>query len=185
MLVIVGSTNEIKVGAVEQTLVDYPTFTGFHVMGVSVPSGVSEQPLTLDEIVQGASNRASHAFKAHPQCCYSFGIESGIFPVKGTRTGFFEACVCAIYDGCRFYFGLSSGFEVPPAILHHVLHDGADLGVACHLAGITDNPRLGSSEGLVGILTSGRMNRLAYTKQSLVTALVQLEHATWYKDSKR
>jgi len=54
---------------------------------------------------------------------------------------------------------------------------GMNMSDACLGAGLTTNPKLGASEGLIGILTHGRMDRLAYTTQAVTTALIHLENA--------
>jgi len=43
-------------------------------------------------------------------------------------------------------------------------------------AGLTNNPKLGSQEGAVGLLTKGRLTRKEYTKQAIRTALIHLEN---------
>lgn len=181
MIIAIGTTNVIKVQAVEEVLVDYPTLAHAKLISVSVPSGISEQPLSLEEIIKGAKNRAKNAYDACSTCDYSFGIESGLFEAVGAQTGYLEACICCIYDGADTYLGLSCGFEVPPQILQLVLEKDRDLSQACHESGITKNPKLGSAEGLIGILSKGRVTRKEYTKQCIVTALIQLENEALYK----
>ena len=114
------------------------------------------------------------------ECTYAFGIESGLFEAPGAQTGFLESSICCIYDGKNYILGLSCGFEVPPPILERVLQENMDLGQACYHSGITTNTNLGSAEGLIGILTKGRISRKEYTKQCVITALIQLENAHWY-----
>jgi len=184
MKIAIGTTNEIKVQALEETLNDYPQFVRAIVSSFSVPSGIAEQPLSLEEMIRGAKNRAHNAYLACNGCHYSFGIESGLFEAVGSQTGFLEACICCIFDGVDFHVGLSCGFEVPPQILGLVLDNNKDLGQACYESGITANSKLGAAEGLVGILTKGRINRKEYTKQCITTALVQLENALWYQTAK-
>ena len=181
MKIAIGSTNIVKVQAVEETLQDYPLFAEANYFPFSVSSDVSEQPLTLEEIVTGAKNRARKAFALCSSCDYAFGLESGLFQATGTMTGYFEACVCCIYDGKNDHCGLSCGFELPPFILKHVLENNMDLNQACNEAGITTNSKLGSAEGIVGILTKGRVVRKKYTQQCIITALVQIEHKEWYQ----
>ena len=180
MVIAVGSTNRIKVEAVEEVIKSYPDLASAHIKSFSVPSGVSDQPLSLDEIIRGAQNRAKNAFIQCASCSYSFGLESGLFPASGTSTGFLEASICCIYDGTIYHTGLSCGFEVPHAILDLVINQKMDLAQACYHAGITTNTKLGSSEGLIGLLSKGRINRKEYTKQSIITALFQLENQAWY-----
>ena len=139
-----------------------------------------EQPLSLEEIIQGAKNRAYNAFQASQPCSYSIGLESGLFKAPGTMTGFLEASICSIFDGTNHHIGMSCGFEIPPAILELVLTKKLNFSEACHHAKITEHAHLGSKEGLIGLLTKGKIDRKKYTKQSIITALIQLENASWH-----
>jgi inosine/xanthosine triphosphatase len=177
----IGTTNVIKIEAVKETLKNYPLFDGAVFESYSISSEVSDQPLSLEEIIRGAKNRARNAFDNCKGCHYAFGIESGLFEALGTQTGYLEACICCIYDGISDHIGLSCGFEIPPTILHYVLNQQMDLSQACFHSGITSNAKLGSAEGLVGILTKGRINRKEYTKQCITTALIQLENHLLYR----
>ena len=179
-MIAVGSKNVIKVQAVEEVIKEYPSLAGCAVQAFAVTSGVSEQPLSLEETILGAKIRAQSAFAVCPSCSYGFGIESGLFQVNGTETGFLEACICCIYNGSNYFVGMSCGFEVPKPILNFVLEKKMDLSQACFHSGITANQNLGSAEGLIGILTKGRVNRKEYTRQCIITALMQVEQSQWY-----
>lgn len=179
MIIVVGSTNQAKIQAVKEVIKDYPLLAEAKIVAMQVSSEISEQPLSLEEIIQGAKNRAKNAFTVE-KCTFAIGLESGLFEAKGSQTGFLEACICSIYDGATHSLGLSSGFEVPPQILHLVLKKKMDLTQACNEFGVSKNPKLGASDGLIGLLTKGRVTRREYTKQSLVTALIQMENAHLY-----
>lgn len=181
MLIVVGSINNIKVQAVEEVLKHYPDFADAKIKSLAVPSGISEQPMSLEETIQGAKNRAQNAFLTNGKnYSYGFGIESGLFQAPGTKTGYLEGSICAIFDGKNHYIGLSCGFEVPPHILDFILNKNMDLSQACLHAKVTENPHLGAGEGLIGLLTKGKINRKEYTKQCVITALSQLDHKHWY-----
>lgn len=173
MKIIVGSKNQAKVNAVAEILREYPHLTGAEVSGAETTSGVSDQPKSLEETVQGAKNRAKEVFGA---CDYSIGIESGLMHVPGSKSGYMDVCVCAIYDGTEFHVGLSSAWEFPDVSTTNLMvKDGLNMSQAINKAGMTKNPHVGSAEGAIGILTKGRMNRKEYTKQALRTALIHLE----------
>ncbi|ERJ13621.1 DUF84 family protein [Haloplasma contractile] len=77
MKVLVGSTNNVKVNAVKSI------FTEYDVDGISVDSGVSDQPFSDDETIQGAINRAMLA-KDHADI--GIGLEAGVVKTKyGTQ----------------------------------------------------------------------------------------------------
>ena len=105
MKINVGSSNEVKVEAVKEVIKDYPILLNAEVNGVAVEPGVSKQPKSLDEIVQGAKNRATNAFY---DCSYSFGIESGLIELSDR---YMDGAVCAVYDGRDYYLGLSLGID--------------------------------------------------------------------------
>lgn len=180
MIIAVGSTNQVKVLAVEEVVKTYPYLDQSKIIPFSVPSEVREQPLTLEETILGAKNRAKNAFTKCDSCSFGVGIESGLCQAIGTRSGFLHVCACCIYDGAHNCTGLSTGFEVPPLILDLMISQKMDLSQASFLCGITDNLNIGAAEGLIGILTKGRMNRKEYTKQSVITAFIQLENHQWY-----
>ena len=172
----VGTTNACKLSAVRKAIAAYPEVCGA-VSAHKVASNVSEQPMTLDETTRGAKNRAEAAAAA--ACAekkasdasmrvLGIGIESGLFALDGK---YFDVCVVAAYDGRHHHIGLSCAFEIPPTILTHVLDGGADLSQACNRSGITNDPKLGEHGGLIGLLSSGRLTREAYTVQALNTAL--------------
>jgi inosine/xanthosine triphosphatase len=174
MKIIVASTNPQKIQAVSDLVPKYDFLVGATVEGINVLSGVSDQPKSIEETVQGAVNRAKSAFA---DADYSFGIESGLMNIPQTKSGIMDVCVCAIFDGKNIHLGLSSAFE-PPKKIVDLMHDkGMSMSDACLEAGLTANPKLGASEGLIGILTSGRIDRLAYTTQAVITALIHLENA--------
>src|ERR1041385_8210729 len=81
--IVVASTNPVKVQA---------ALNGFQAMfperqfcadGISVPSGVSVQPMTSHETLQGATNRATNAHHQRPDADYWVGIEGGVDEIDG------------------------------------------------------------------------------------------------------
>lgn len=179
MVVAVGSTNVAKVLAVKEVLQESLHFANARVIGLAVGSDISEQPLSLQETIEGAKNRAKNAF-TQGDYKYGIGIESGLMAAQETFSGYLHISACSIYDGARHYTGLSTGFEIPPQILELVLNKKMDLTQACLHSGITTNTKIGSTEGLIGILTKGRVDRKEYSKQCVSAAILQLENSDWY-----
>jgi inosine/xanthosine triphosphatase len=179
MIIAIGSTNAAKVLAVKEVLLN-SNLGHFQITSQDVKSEVSEQPLTLQETTLGAKNRAKNAF-FNSQCKYAFGIESGFMESLETSTGYLHISVCSIYEGKNHYIGLSSGYEVPAEILDLVINKQMKLSQACLQSGISSNEKIGSTEGLIGVLTRGRIDRKEYSKQCIMTALLQLENLKWYQ----
>lgn len=177
MKIIIGSKNKVKVEAVKEIAVHYEMFDGVIFDMINVESGVADQPKSLEEVVEGAKNRAKNARKGGD---LGVGLESGLMDVPGSKSGKMDLCACAIFDGKEFHLGLSSAFECPTEMNRLMLEEGLDMSQACNKIGLTDNPEIGSEEGAIGILTKGRMTRKDYTKQSIITALIHLENAELY-----
>lgn len=177
MKIIVASTNDVKVSAVREALGEYPVLKDAEIEGIAVDTGVSEQPKSLEETVQGAVNRAEAAFV---ECDYSIGIESGLMSVPHTKSGSMDFCACSIYDGKRHSLGLSCAFEFPKVVTDMIQELGITANDAFYKAGLTSDRKIGSADGAIGLLTKGRVTRKEYTKQALHMALIHLENKKLY-----
>jgi inosine/xanthosine triphosphatase len=169
----IASQNPVKVEALKEILLDYNHLQDAKVESVDVSSGVSDQPKSLEETITGAKNRAK---TAHIDCEYSFGIESGLMAVPHTKSGYMDVCACAIFDGSKYHLGLSSAWEAPEKVSKLILEDGLDMNEAAYKAGLTKDKKVGSAQGLVGIMTKGRLTRKAYTKEAIRTSLIHIDN---------
>jgi inosine/xanthosine triphosphatase len=165
----VASLNQNKINAVKEV------FPSYQVEGSACPSGVREQPLSLDEIIKGAINRAKGVYE---DCIYSIGIEDGISRVPQTASGYMNFCCCAVYDGRRIYLGLGPAFEYPPECTKMVIEDGITISEA--FTPFSGKPDIGYDEGIIGWLTEGRINRTVYTKQAVEMARIQIDNQGLY-----
>jgi inosine/xanthosine triphosphatase len=173
MIIGIGTKNEAKIQAIKECLSNYKIFSGnIMYLPKDVKSGVSEQPKSLEETIRGAINRAKRSFE---DCAYSIGVEGGLMKVPYVKTNYMNVCACAIYDGTDAYIGLSSAYEYPQNVINTVFNENIDVGKAFHKLELTNNPKIGSSEGAVGILTNGRITRKDYTKQAVTMALIRLD----------
>ncbi|MBU2025317.1 MAG: inosine/xanthosine triphosphatase [Patescibacteria group bacterium] len=186
MKVIIGTKNEAKVEALRETLRGYELFGDFSLKAIEVCSGVSEQPKTIKETIKGAENRARTAWeKSRGEVDFSFGLESGLMKTAGTKSGYMDTCVCAIFDGKDFCLGFSSCFEYPKKAVKLIFDKGLTVTQAFRELGLSNKARLGREEGAIGILTGGRLTRKGYTKQAIVTALIQVENKGLYGETGR
>ncbi len=150
MEIAVGSTNPVKIEAVERTLERYePT-----VAAVDVDSGVSEQPRSIEETVRGAENRARRALAA-TDADYGVGLEGGVARLEGVP-GLSLIMWGATTDGDRLERGGGPTLRLPDDVADRV-EDGAELGPVM-------DDRLGTegvaeSEGAAGVLTAGLTDR--------------------------
>lgn len=172
----IGSTNPTKIAAVTNALHAAPAFATAEAAGVAVIVPEFGHPKTLEEVTEGAMNRARQALTDGD---YGVGIEGGLMPAPLTRTGYWEVTVCAIYDGTEMFFGLSSGVEWPKKVLDLILQ-GRDGSQALREAGFTDQVKIGATIGLIGMLSGGRVDRTVYMQQAVDMALIQMENKTHY-----
>jgi inosine/xanthosine triphosphatase len=164
MRVAVGSTNPVKVRAVEEVLREF--YPEIEVFGVEVSSKVSAQPLGMEETVRGAVNRARAALK-HGEL--GVGIEAGLVEVPFAITGYMDVQFCAISDGEVITLGAGSGFEYPPSVIRQVLR-GREVGeVMEELSGIRN---IGRKGGAIGFLSKGKLSRKELTKQAVLMAML-------------
>ena len=128
--------------------------------------------MSLDETIKGAINRAQGSFN---NCQYSVGLESGLMTVPYTKSGYMDVCACAIFDGHNYYLGLSSAWEPLATVVHYIINEGLDMNEAALQAGLTSKKNVVSAEGLVGIVTKGKLSRKEYTKEAIRMALIHLD----------
>lgn len=174
-MIVVGSLNPAKLAAVSAVLATHPRLAGLPVTGLDAPSGVREQPMSLEETVQGAKYRAWGSLRA-PGATIALGIESGVWrPIDAQLVGpngMLSLCVCVVVGrGFSPLTGFASSWLIPPAVAHFVMA-GKTLSEATRLAGLTNEDDIGRAEGLIGILSGGTINRQAYVEEAVRAALL-------------
>lgn len=172
MKITIGSKNPIKIASVTEAAEMYPDFfTNPEFTAIDVPVELFGHPKSLEETVSGAIKRARAAFI---DADYSFGIEGGLMAVPHTKSGFMEVGVCAIYDGANIHLGLSSAFEWPKKAFDLIVNHGMDGSQAVREAGITSHEKIGASDGIISILTKGKVTRKDKTRDSVIMAITHL-----------
>jgi len=177
MKIHIGSKSPTKVKAITDIVKDYDLFKNATCENFAVQSGVSDQPMTMQETINGAKNRAERCFEGAD---YSFAIESGLMEVPETKSGYMNISVCAIYDGREFHLGIASLFEYPKEVIRLVKEKGLEISHAFKAAGFTDKDKIGYEEGVIGAVTKGRVNSEKYFKEAVVAALIHLENPDMY-----
>ncbi|MDL2286305.1 DUF84 family protein [Desulfococcaceae bacterium OttesenSCG-928-F15] len=167
-----GSMNPVKKEALAQVLAESGRFLNVEVCNMDADSGVSDQPMGFEDTLLGARNRASASWSA--DFSFGVGIESGIIPVPLTKSGYMNLTSCVLFDGKEFFTGLGPAFELPEAVVGFILEEKMELDSAIKAAGLSNNPRIGYSEGLIGLLTKNVITRMHYTKPAIHMALASL-----------
>lgn len=176
LVVRVGSANPVKVAAVEAVFREWLPGVALDVQATEVESGVVEQPFDVDT-VKGAEGRAKQALEVDeapsaedPGAEYGVGIEAGLFEDLATML-WMDVQHCVIVDRTGYEtHGHGPGFCYPRAVMRPVLDDGKTIEEA--LAPLSGEARIGRTQGAVGWLTEGRLDRSRLTRSAVEAALV-------------
>lgn len=162
----IGSKNQAKIEAVVQAFaqLNQPA----HVKGVDALSGVSSQPMTDRETLEGAINRARWTLKAEP-FDLAIGLEGG---VDETPMGMILCNWCAIVDN-HGSIGIGGGVRIlVPDDIADQIREGKELGdVIDQFAG---GHNIRNGEGTIGILTGGQISRSQMFRDSIICAMSSL-----------
>ena len=80
MKVVVGSKNPVKIQATKEAFEKLWPKKNRSVIGLEVKSGVSDQPMSDEESIKGASNRAKKALKTG-KADFGIGFEGGLHKI--------------------------------------------------------------------------------------------------------
>ncbi len=165
MKIVVASTNPIKI---EATRVGFSQVFGdnIEIIGISTPSGVSDQPMSDDETHRGAKNRVLNARQAYPDADYWVGLEGGIEEHLGALTVF---AWIVVMNKDRAGHARTATFILPDEIAK-LVKEGLELGDADDIVfGHTNSKQ---QNGSVGLLTNDRITRASYYSPAVVLALI-------------
>lgn len=163
----VGSTNPVKVGAVRAVL--WRLDPSAEVVGVSVPSGVPDQPWGDEQTIRGAVARA-RAARELTDADVGVGIEGG---VVAHEDGSVRTCAWAAVVGRDGREGVGGSLAMAlPARVAELVRGGMELGHAMDAVAGTNNVKQGV--GAVGILTHGLVTRQQAYEALIAYALAPL-----------
>ncbi len=165
MIVVVGSTNPVKVEATENAF-SRAFNEDVEVRSVKVDSGVRSQPVD-EEVMIGAMNRAKMAMKL-VEADFSVGIEGGLFRLFGR---YFCAGFVVVMDRSgRVGTGTSGWFECPEPFIPKMLA-GEELGEI--MAEISGDHEIKRKIGAIGFFTRGAVSRSRLYEHGVLMALAK------------
>ncbi|MBI5667084.1 MAG: inosine/xanthosine triphosphatase [Chloroflexi bacterium] len=170
MNIVVASTNPVKIEAVRRGFAAMFPGESVEARGVSVPSGVSDQPMTDAETFQGAYNRALNARHHAPDAAYWAGVEGGCDQQRGDLLAFAWVVVLS-KDGIGS--SRTATFTLPNEIAV-LVRQGVELGVADDIVFGRSNSK--QANGAVGILTADAIDRTRYYEHAVILALVPFKN---------
>jgi inosine/xanthosine triphosphatase len=174
MNIIVASQNPVKMASTETGFQRIFPEQSFTMEGVSVPSGVSEQPMSNEETLRGARNRVLEAWRARPEADYWVGIEGGIIEENGQMETF-AWIVVEGKDGRGE--ARTAGFYLPPAVARLVA-EGHELGHADDIVFGASNSK--QKNGALGLLTADRLTRTELYVPAVMMALIPFLNPSLY-----
>lgn len=173
MIIAVGSTNPTKIEPVKNVFSHH--FADVQVVGVSVESHVSDQPMNDSEMYTGALNRAKNSLAKVPGALYGVGIEGGL---DEHPYGWFEKSLVVIVNQAGEIGIGSSGGLVLPRVVIDKIKSGKNLEQA--VDEIFGTKEIGEGIGMFGIFTKEVVTRSEGVRHGVAFALARFLHSDLY-----
>jgi non-canonical (house-cleaning) NTP pyrophosphatase len=196
IFVAVGSTRRPKVNAVAEALASIRNqlegFPSFEVVGVEVASGVRHTPLTREDLMAGARQRAESVARAaraqNEPWKYFVGLEGGLDVIPGLdaipsldlvpeldvvreaeqRWVFLQSWAYVADGSGRGAYGQSGSVLVPEVLAKIVVDAGVELSEA--IDAFADGHNIRDAEGAWGILTRNLITRQESFRVAVINA---------------
>lgn len=166
----VGSKNPVKIACVKRAFEAVFPEEIWDVVGVDVASGVSDQPMSDQECIQGARKRARGAIHT---VGYDFGvgIEGGLQEIEGV---WFECGWIVVVDR-KGLEGIGSSLRicVPELFMKHI-REGKELGVVHDIIFGQENSK--QKAGYFGVMTKNIITREDGYMDGVIVALARWVH---------
>ncbi len=171
MRVVVASKNPVKLASATEGFARMFPGETFEVVGVSVPSGVSDQPMSDAETLAGAMNRAENASKAEPDADFWVGHEGGCHDNEHGLQAF-AWIVVRSRDG-KVGKGKTGTFFLPPPVTD-LVRQGVELGKADDIVFRRTNSK--QESGACGLLTGDAITRTTFYVGAVILALIPFKN---------
>lgn len=177
MKVVVASKNPVKIEATRNGFQTY--FKDVNVEGASIESGVADQPMSDEETLEGARNRAANAARKFPEANFWIGIEGGV-DRKNENLLAFAWIVVLGKDASGE--SRTTTFSLPPEVAE-MIDKGYELGHANDVIFKKHNSK--QKSGAVGLLTKDKLTRTQLYTQAVQLALIPIINQEMYRISAR
>lgn len=172
--VLVASQNPVKIAAVKDGLSALVN-EELELEGVSVESGVSDQPMSDGETLRGAANRVKNARARFPGYDFYVGVEGG---VENLPQGLMAFAWIVINGNGTAGQARTAGFFLPPKVAD-LVHSGMELGDADDLVFSKSNSK--QQNGAVGLLTNNTITRKTLYLPAVQMAFIPFLNPELYK----
>lgn len=150
--IVVASRNPVKMDAVKEALFVFLN-EDIELLGVSVESGVPDQPMSNAETLLGATNRVENARIQFPGYDFYVDIEGG---VEESASGLMAFAWIVISNGKKTGKARTAIFFLPPQVAE-LVHQGMELGDADDIVFAKSNSK--QQNGAIGLLTNDVISR--------------------------
>lgn len=175
MKIVVASHNPVKLQAVRNGFARMFPEQDLEIVAVSVPSGVSVQPSTDFETLQGALNRAHNAAQTYPQADYWVGVEGGV--ELGSESEMQAYAWVVVRSPDRVGKGRTGAFYLPSAVAD-LVRQGVELGEADDIVFGRSNSK--QANGAIGLLTRDVIDRAGLYEPAVIFAIIPFVNPDLY-----
>jgi inosine/xanthosine triphosphatase len=170
MKVAIGSKNRVKIACVEEAFKKVWPEEDFTFEGVDVPSGVPDQPMSDEESITGATNRANRAMGAL-DADFGVGLEGGLQQTAGS----WYDCGWIVVIDKNGMKGIGSTVKmVTPPKMMELIMQGTELGLVNDSILNKKNTKQGG--GHFGHMTNNIITRQSGYRDGVVSALAAFLH---------
>lgn len=172
--IVIASKNPVKVEAVLSGFQRMFPQEEFQVQTLEVLSGVSDQPMSDMETIQGARNRADTARQQTPNADFWVGVEGGVDQLDGRYIGFAWVVILSRALEGHSRTGI---FELPDEV-SRLIELGMELGEADDIVFGRQNSK--QANGAVGLLTGDVLTRASFYTEAVILALIPFKNPDLY-----
>ena len=172
--VVVASHNPVKISCTDQAFSKAFPNNKIEVVSGSFPSGVADQPMSDEETLQGAKNRAQSARDWAPDADYWVGIEGGLESKNEEMEAFAWVYILSKKNVGK---ARTATFQLPKVVCD-LINQGIELGEADDIVFKRKNSK--QKSGAVGILTKDLIDRSSYYEPAVILALIPFVNIDLY-----
>lgn len=173
--VIIASKNPVKINSTKIAFQKMLPNDEFECIGISVASGVPDQPNGDEETLRGAINRAERASQEISDADFWVGMEGGI-QKRGDEMEVFAWMVVKSQKGV-WGKGRTGTFFLPKPIME-LINQGIELSVADDQ--VFGRSNSGKKNGATGLLTGDIIDRTEYYVHAMILALIPFKNPNLY-----
>ncbi len=175
--VVVASKNPVKINATQRWFEKMLLWSDFSFEGISVSSGVPDQPMSSQETYTWAVNRASHARQEAPDADYRVGIEGWVEKMWEHMEVFAWIVVLWKEDDKKIWSSKTWTFLLPPKLVE-LIEQWYELWDADDIVFWKTNSK--QKNWAVWLLTHNNIDRTTYYEESVILALIPFLHPEFY-----